>query len=151
MIRLIYVSKALSPLPLDLKDILRVSRHNNERLEMTGALCFIEGVYFQYLEGETVQLQDLYKRITHDDRHQEPRLLERSRITERLFQNWSMALVTWNAQTQRLFETVNGPGPHDLYTLQPEKALATFESMARSSNWQQVDQSGESGHDRHEA
>ena len=138
MIRLIYTSRSLSKLPLDLKEILAQSRANNERREISGALCFLDGVYFQYLEGETVVLEDLYRTILADPRHTDPRLVERKFIETRLFDSWSMALVTWNQETKEIFETLNGPGPMDVHGIKIEAAATFFKALSRSSNWMEV-------------
>ncbi|MDO9402772.1 MAG: BLUF domain-containing protein [Polaromonas sp.] len=138
MIRLIYASRARQALPLDLKDILAVSRRKNLKANITGALCFLDGVYLQYLEGETFGLEDLYRKIIKDPRHSDARLLERKKITERLFNSWSMALVTWDDQTRAIFEAFNGQIQPDLHAIDPLNAAVTFEALARSSNWLEV-------------
>ena len=135
MIRLIYVSKALSAFPAGLKDILNSSRKNNVALGITGALCLLDGVYLQYLEGPTIAVEDLYRRIAVDPRHTESRLLERHGITERLFTSWSMALVTWNEETRAIFGAFSAAEKPDLYSLTGKNAASTFEALARSSNW----------------
>ena len=138
MIRLIYTSRSLEPLPKDLKDIITTSSRNNRRLDITGALCFLDGVYFQYLEGEAVVLEDLYRRILADPRHHDARLLERKRITTRIFGPWSMALVTWTEQTRAIFQTYNADTQVDLHALAGESAARTFEAQSRSTNWLKV-------------
>ncbi len=133
--RLIYVSRALSPLPLDLKDILASARKNNPGQELTGALCFLDGVYMQYLEGEEALIDSLYLRIRDDHRHSDVRLLDRRRIEERSFPSWSMALVTWNDELRALFEK-HSPGQKlDLHATEPGAAAAMFNEFARTSNW----------------
>ncbi len=133
--RLIYVSRALSPLPLDLKNILASARKNNEGLGLTGALCFLNGVYMQYLEGEQETIDMLYLRIRDDRRHSEVRMLERCNIEERTFPTWSMALVTWNDEIRAMFEK-HSPGQRlDLHAAEPATAAAMFEAFAATSNW----------------
>jgi len=65
MIRLIYVSKALQRLPLDLKEILAVSMTNNAQKGITGALCVLNGVYLQYLEGEAIARRRCWRSCHH--------------------------------------------------------------------------------------
>ena len=135
MIRLIYTSRSNDRLPRDLKDIIATSRANNARREITGALCFLDGVYFQYLEGEAVVLEDLYRRILADPRNKDHRLIERRRIDKRLFTNWSMGLVTWNDETTAIFRAFNGEARLDLHDIASEKAAHAFEALSKSSNW----------------
>lgn len=133
--RLIYVSRALSPLPLDLKDILASARKNNAPQELTGALCFLNGVYMQYLEGKEALIDSLYLRIRDDRRHRQVRLLERRHIDERSFPAWSMALITWNDEIRTLFEK-HSPGEKlDLHATDPGTAVKMFHEFARTSNW----------------
>ncbi|RYX97593.1 MAG: BLUF domain-containing protein [Comamonadaceae bacterium] len=138
MIRLIYVSRSAERLPLGLRDVLETSRKNNLRMNITGALCHLDGVYLQYLEGDTVVLEDLYRRIISDPRHVDARLLERKRISERLFSEWSMALVTWDVQTRAIFNAFNLTPDLDLYQMEPGQAALTFEALSRSANWLRV-------------
>lgn len=139
MIRLIYVSKTLNTFPSGLKDILNSSRKNNAALGITGALCLLHGVYLQYLEGPAVAVEDLYRRISADPRHTTSKLLERRNINDRLFTTWTMALVTWNEQTRAIFGAFSSVEKPDLYSLTGENAAKTFEALARSSNWLQLE------------
>ena len=107
MIRIIYVSRANSLLPLDLKDILATSRKNNHALDISGAMCFIDGVYLQCLEGEADVVDALYQRIESDTRHSAPRILARQSISNRAFLGWSMGLLTWNDETKKVFHSFN--------------------------------------------
>ena len=138
LIRLIYVSRSRERLPLELRNILAVSRKNNPVAGITGALCFLDGIYLQYLEGEAITLENLYRKIILDPRHSDARLLERKRITERLFKSWAMALMTWDEQTKAIFGAFNNQAEADLHAIDPQHAAVTFETLARSSNWQEV-------------
>ncbi len=136
--RLIYLSKSLQPLPLDLKDILAKSRAKNPKAEITGALCFIDGVYLQYLEGEAAALSGLYAKIEKDPRHTDTKLLLRSSINERLFRTWSMALLTLNEETRKIIDTFVDSDGGGLENISPEKAAGLMRSLAVSSNWATV-------------
>lgn len=85
LFRIIYVSQASTPLPLELKDILTSSRKNNSVLRVTGAMGFIDGLYLQCLEGEESVVNTLYKRIEEDPRHSSPKILVSKPIFERAF------------------------------------------------------------------
>jgi hypothetical protein len=75
------------------QDILSVSRRNNARLGVTGALMFNSGCFLQILEGVHDPLLDLFKHIERDNRHDEVSILTCEPVTERFFGNWSMAFV----------------------------------------------------------
>lgn len=88
---LAYVSSAVPGLGLkELKQILRRSRENNFRSEISGYLVFDGEHFLQLLEGETEVLDDLYLRIARDGRHQALRLLFHDRIDQRAFGEFCM-------------------------------------------------------------
>ena len=76
MYRLIYVSRSVTRFPPDIKAILASSRKNNAEFGITGALCFLDGVYCQYLEGEKISLENLYQILLADPRHESLKLIE---------------------------------------------------------------------------
>lgn len=136
--RIIYVSRATASLPLDLKDILAAARKNNSLLGVSGAMCFINGVYLQYLEGEQATVDRLYQTIEADSRHTQPKLLERKPITERAFPKWAMALLTWNEETQEVFRRFNPDSAMDAYQADPATADALIRAWAATRNWMTV-------------
>ena len=138
LIRIIYVSKASSSLPLELKDILAVARKNNPALGVTGAMCLIDGTYLQYLEGKEAVVDVLYKKIESDGRHSAPKLLERRSISERTFPNWAMALLTWNDETKMLFRRFNPDTALDAYAVDSATIDPLIRAWADSKNWMAV-------------
>ncbi|NDP63930.1 BLUF domain-containing protein [Polaromonas sp.] len=135
LLRIIYVSRASSSLPLELKDILASSRKNNRALRVTGAMGFLDGLYLQYLEGDASVVTTLYKRIEEDPRHSEPKILESKAISERAFPGWSMGLLTWNDETKKVFQKFNLSGSLDLYDADAATIDSLVRSLAASANW----------------
>ncbi len=90
---LIYTSLlALDASPSCVTDIVRKSRINNERDEITGILIFDGMAFCQYLEGSAAAVGALMKRILADCRHTDLTiLLEGSARLPRRFDGWSMA------------------------------------------------------------
>jgi hypothetical protein len=74
-----------------LTEILAQARTNNERFGITGILCSYEQNFIQCLEGSYSHVNRTYNRIISDTRHSACSLLSYDRITERLFDSWSMA------------------------------------------------------------
>ncbi len=138
LIRLIYISRSVSPLPLDLKNILATSRANNERVGITGAMCFLEGVYFQYLEGEESVIEALYELILKDKRHKDAKLLDRTQIAERQFSEWSMGLMTWNPHCSFIVEMHSQGANDDLYRIDPTAAPLIFQELKKNPNWMSI-------------
>lgn len=135
LLRIIYVSRASSSLPLELKDILACSRKNNPALGVTGAMGFLDGLYLQYLEGEASVVTMLYKRIAADSRHSSPKILESKPVSERAFPGWSMGLLTWNDETRKIFQKFNPSGELDLYDADAATVDSLVRSLTASANW----------------
>lgn len=93
--RLIYRSHSLLA-PADeagLADILKVARHKNADLGVTGALMLYDDWFAQVLEGPEAVVETLYARIKADKRHDGVRLNEAGAAPKRLFGKWAMAVV----------------------------------------------------------
>jgi len=76
MHRLLYVSSTPQDFPHDeLQSILRQSRDNNHRRDVTGLLLYIDGGFLQVLEGDRTALHDLYALIAKDTRHWDAKVL----------------------------------------------------------------------------
>jgi len=88
--QLIYTSQPFGFDDLELRNILLVSRHNNERDSITGSLICREDIYLQLLEGPRAAVSSAYTRIARDNRHGEVMLLWAGDVQERLFPQWFM-------------------------------------------------------------
>ena len=93
--RLAYVSRnALAPgadATAEIEAILALSRRNNARNGVSGALMFNAGLFAQVLEGELVALEETFERIQCDARHDDVRILQFEPVAARRFDAWSMA------------------------------------------------------------
>lgn len=91
MLSLVYVSSATRLFSDDdLKDLLRQSRDNNSRLDLTGMLLDKGGNFMQLLEGPDDALTALFAKIALDPRHRGVLELLRRPIEQREFSSWSM-------------------------------------------------------------
>jgi hypothetical protein len=88
---LIYVSIASDELRSeDLLDLLRVSRENNVRDDITGLLLYKERRFMQLLEGSETAVCATYARIARDSRHHDATVLLQGETDDRDFADWSM-------------------------------------------------------------
>jgi hypothetical protein len=71
--------------------ILAVSRENNQRKSITGALLFNGSIFAQVLEGSLADIEQTYEHIQCDPRHSDVVLLSNAAANERAFSDWSMA------------------------------------------------------------
>jgi Sensors of blue-light using FAD len=74
----------------ELLTLLSQSRKNNLPTDITGMLLYMEGCFFQVLEGEADQLEKLFDKISKDPRHHDLMKLILEPIETRSFSNWSM-------------------------------------------------------------
>ena len=79
-----------------LNDISKTSIHNNLLNQITGILCYGNGYFFQYVEGNEQALTNLKNELLVDSRHQEMHILYYDRILQRSFEKW--ALQSWVLQ-----------------------------------------------------
>ena len=77
IVRLTYASRLKKPLGhAALENIMNVSRRNNRKLGVTGALCSSPRGFLQILQGPAEAVNELYNRIVRDPRHSQVPLLE---------------------------------------------------------------------------
>jgi len=88
--QLIYGSRPFGFDDLALTEILSISRRNNARDGITGALICREDLFLQMLEGRRDVVTSAFSRILRDDRHVEVVNLWSGDIDTRLFPEWSM-------------------------------------------------------------
>ena len=94
LVRLLYVSQPVGPITSTVtSSILEVSIPNNKEENVTGVLCQGSGLYMQVLEGERTKVNNLFSKIKVDRRHKNVELLLLEDISQRLYGQWSMALV----------------------------------------------------------
>lgn len=77
-----------------LRALLRTSRENNISREISGALYYVAGSFFQVLEGPEDAVEALYEKIGKDPRHAGVMLLRRRFVRYRSFEHWAMGYVS---------------------------------------------------------
>ncbi|KRB82834.1 hypothetical protein ASE00_12505 [Sphingomonas sp. Root710] len=90
----IYISRSLlSPSDTDaeIRAIVEVSRRNNARLDLSGALMLAERTFAQVIEGPQASVIKIQQRILADARHADVKTLWDGRIERRRFAEWSLA------------------------------------------------------------
>jgi len=75
----------------DIEQLLFQIREKNKRLAITGILLLIQGKFVQYIEGQAQEIDKVYDKIKHDNRHNELVLLDSGNLDKRQFKDWSMA------------------------------------------------------------
>lgn len=130
--RLVYYSRnRLSDFALNawiVKDILAVSRTNNARVGVTGALMFNSGCFAQVLEGPSLAIEETFERIQQDERHGDVSLLAFDPVQARAFDTWSMGYVGSSQTGLALFSAIAGESGFDPAKFTGERL---FESLLR--------------------
>lgn len=91
MIHLIYVSSATQEMSEDkLLFLLEQCRSRNMKQDVTGMLLYAGEHFFQVLEGEEKDVDEIYEFIVNDARNTGNIIIQKEKILERTFPNWSM-------------------------------------------------------------
>ena len=99
--------------------ILRACRNNNPKLQIGGVLHYGNGYFFQVLEGPEAAVDHLYRTIGDDPRHTDVRTLERTRVPQRRFPDWSMKYVPFEDDVTRVLKR-HGLDEFNPYRFGPE-------------------------------
>ncbi len=93
MIQLIYVSQHKSLSFQEAQQILNNSFAKNKTLDMGGVLIYAEGHFIQCLEGDDTLIEETFKKIKKDTRHENIVEIAKDKIEQRSFDGWNMSLV----------------------------------------------------------
>ncbi len=88
--RLIYASSHDNVSFETIDEILTVSRSNNARDHISGALIVSDRYFLQVLEGSRAKIAQLFTSIMKDPRHKEIVIVSAHDKVQRLFSEWSM-------------------------------------------------------------
>ena len=137
IVRLTYASRLKKPLKHDvLEKIMAVSRRNNRKLGVTGALCHSPRGFLQILEGPAAAVNELYNRIVRDPRHTQVTLLEYTKVPFREFENWSMAYVRTDEIAKALLHKYSTHHLFDPFTMGPVQARVFLLAVVQLSEHQ---------------
>ena len=97
--QIMYSSQATKPMTVtDLEKILSDARAGNQARNVTGALVYVDGVFFQLLEGDQAVVRNLMANIASDTRHHSVKVFYEAQVDVRAFESWSMAYLGPTAQ-----------------------------------------------------
>ncbi len=93
--QIMYSSQATAPMTVQgLEQILADARAGNQARDVTGALVYVDGVFFQILEGEEAVVRKLMASIAADSRHHAVKVFYEAEVDARAFGSWSMAYLS---------------------------------------------------------
>ena len=77
-----------------LEKILADARTGNAARNVTGALIYVDGVFFQILEGDKAVVHELMANITRDSRQQSVTVFHEAQVEARAVESWRMAYLS---------------------------------------------------------
>ena len=137
LIALVYVSFAQNRKMSDdeLKNILTKAREKNQQKDVTGMLLYRNGFFVQVLEGDKQQVEDTFKVIRKDPRHNNLLMLYKNNITERSFEDWSMGFSVIDDQTLKSLDGFNDfldkPLTMDFFKENPSHVMTLLNTFKR--------------------
>lgn len=136
MRRIVYLSTATALMSDDeLMSILRQSRENNLRDQVTGLLLYSGGNFIQLLEGDAEAVGKVYARIEHDPRHHGCLQMVDAPASERLFAQWAMGFRPEDGlpeHQKKEIATLIAAAPNSAATSDGRRALRLIESFVQS-------------------
>ena len=127
LVRMVYCSKISEQFnATDIDHILESARRNNHKKHVTGLLCFNRKYFLQCLEGGRQSVNEIYRKILNDPRHEDVVMLNYSEITRREFENWNMAYLPEKKLTDEVNLKFSGNPNFDPFSMHGE---STFELM----------------------
>lgn len=94
-LQIMYSSQASAPMSVGaLQEILADARVGNVLHNVTGALVYVDGVFFQILEGDAGVVRKLMASIAADARHHSVKVFHEAEVDARLFESWRMAYLS---------------------------------------------------------
>ncbi len=131
MASLVYASRMASGVVHDdLDEILQASRRNNEKLGITGALCYAATGFLQCLEGPSDVINVLYGNIVRDNRHVDVTLLSYAHIHQRRFAMWAMAYIRADDVDNLILRKYCAQYTFDPFAMSAEQALGFLAEIA---------------------
>lgn len=88
-----------------LQALLIKCRCNNEKLNISGLLLYLDPFFIQILEGDDDILKSLFDKIKMDARHEKVRIMYHKPIEARSFASWTMGFHRTNYQE---LESIDG-------------------------------------------
>ena len=94
LVRMVYASRVSEHFKsADIEAILAKAREHNANNCVTGMLCFNQTFFLQCLEGSRSKVNQTYRKILNDERHEDIVLLDYKEINHRAFSEWSMGYM----------------------------------------------------------
>ena len=118
--------------------VLAVSKRNNARVGVTGALLFNSGSFAQVLEGSQAAVETTFERIQRDPRHSDVAVLQCESVSARAFPNWSMGFIGESPRGRALWTEVARLTNFDLSRLEGNVLFNTLLQIVKEEEGEAV-------------
>jgi hypothetical protein len=106
LVSLAYRSRSFEvPTEAEMSALLAHARQRNRSVGVTGMLVYERGRFYQWLEGPSAGVSEVWRSIRHDSRHADIELLGEQRSPTRLFGAWDML---WLRRQARRGDSASG-------------------------------------------
>ncbi|MCA9138166.1 MAG: BLUF domain-containing protein [Planctomycetales bacterium] len=123
--QILYTSRAVDGLTFsDVYDIIRTAHNRNSRSGLTGGLLFLDGHFYQVLEGSSYAVHERYKAISADARHHDLMLRRDIATSELAFPSEWMALKDGTSIAPAILRS------HDYQPGMPEEKFTDLQVLA---------------------
>ena len=135
--RVSYISKFARPLSRDeISKLAADAAEKNRSLGVTGMLMSSGGIFYQVLEGPVEAVDDLYRKIAADPRHQDVLVLSaHEEVEDRQFPSWAMKKVDLDEEALSRLEPMKAL--LDAIVVQRETMQKMMRVLSRSV-WQEL-------------
>ena len=107
--QIMYSSQATEPMTITgLENILADARAGNQARNVTGALVYVDGVFFQILEGDKDVVRNVMASIASDSRHHSVKVCYEAEVDVRAFESWRMAYLSPTADQMSIWAGLPG-------------------------------------------
>lgn len=143
LMRVVYVSHNTIQgdddyLSQQIEQILDTARQLNEQAGITGALMFNRGLFAQVLEGPAAAVEETFERIQCDQRHAEVLMVACDPVSERSFDQWSMAYIGMQAEVPALLLEIASATGFDAERIDADAVQETLRTMLMESDGSQA-------------
>lgn len=143
LMRVVYVSHNTIQgdddyLSQQIEQILDTARQLNEQAGITGALMFNRGLFAQILEGPAAAVEETFERIQCDQRHAKVLMVACDPVSERSFDQWSMAYIGMQAEVPALLLEIASATGFDAERIDADAVQETLRTMLMESDGSQA-------------
>jgi hypothetical protein len=116
----------------DIANILDVAREKNKINNITGMLCFNRKYFLQCIEGSRTNVNETYRNILNDPRHDRIIMLDYKEIKAREFSKWAMGYMPESSLTAPINLKFSGGCDFNPYEMSGESAHQMMLSIKNS-------------------